>query len=166
LRSSHCYASRSLKWMLTVSPSCLPIRWRRSALMGSLWVPSPSGMKELRNGWPSTLPATLTSPADAEEIGAPVRHDVGPSTLGGTLVQGGGEGLSERHAGRQRLARLRPEDAPVLASARPDRQPMARCSTSAWPVTQDVGAPRPIDDQPVAPAGRRSPGLHDLGVDH
>ena len=37
-------------------------RLRRSALIGSLCVPSPSAMNELRNGWPSTVPATFTSP--------------------------------------------------------------------------------------------------------
>src|ERR1700704_4177471 len=30
--------------------------------MGSLWVPSPSAMNELANGWPSTVPRTLTRP--------------------------------------------------------------------------------------------------------
>ena len=30
--------------------------------MGSLWLPSPIAMKELRNGVPSTVPLTLTSP--------------------------------------------------------------------------------------------------------
>src|SRR5829696_4015986 len=48
--------------MLTVSPSCLSISWRSSASIGSLCLPSPSGMKELRKGLPSTVPATLTRP--------------------------------------------------------------------------------------------------------
>ena len=47
---------------MTVSPSPLPIALRTSAFTGSLWVPSPSAMKELRNGWPSTVPRTLTRP--------------------------------------------------------------------------------------------------------
>ena len=47
---------------MTSSPASLPMALRRSALTGSLWVPSPRAMKELRNGWPSTVPLTFTNP--------------------------------------------------------------------------------------------------------
>ena len=40
----------------------LPMTLRNSALTGSLWVPSPSAMNELRNGCPSTAPVTRTKP--------------------------------------------------------------------------------------------------------
>src|ERR1700684_584571 len=52
----------SSRTTLTVSPTFLPIASRISAFMGSLCVPLPSAMKELRNSWPSTLPRTLTRP--------------------------------------------------------------------------------------------------------
>src|SRR5688500_10390036 len=48
--------------MVTVSPASLAMALRTSALIGSLWVPSPRAMKELRNGRPSTVPLTLTRP--------------------------------------------------------------------------------------------------------
>jgi nicotinamidase-related amidase len=41
---------RSMRWMVTLSPSLLSIVSRRSALIGSLCVPSPRAMKELRKG--------------------------------------------------------------------------------------------------------------------
>src|SRR5215213_3972816 len=40
----------------------------------------------------------LDQAARAEEIGTPIRHDVGPSALGRALLQAGGEGLVERHS--------------------------------------------------------------------
>src|SRR6266542_4003463 len=42
--------SRSCRRMVTVSPGFFPMTLRTSALMGSLWVPSPMAMNELRNG--------------------------------------------------------------------------------------------------------------------
>jgi hypothetical protein len=45
-----------------VSPASFPIAFRTSALTGSLCVPSPIAMKELRNGSPSIVPRTFTSP--------------------------------------------------------------------------------------------------------
>ena len=39
-----------------------PDRQGSWALIGSLWVPSPIAMHELWNGWPSTVPRTLTRP--------------------------------------------------------------------------------------------------------
>ena len=53
---------RSSRRTVTVSPASLAIALRTSALIGSLWVPSPRAMNELRNGWPSTVPRTLTRP--------------------------------------------------------------------------------------------------------
>src|ERR1700733_1798410 len=53
---------RSSSSTFTLSPGCLPIVLRMSAFTGSLWVPSPSAMKELRKGWPSIFPVTLTRP--------------------------------------------------------------------------------------------------------
>jgi hypothetical protein len=44
------------------SPASFWMAWRSFALIGSLWVPSPRAMKELRNECPSTVPRTLTSP--------------------------------------------------------------------------------------------------------
>ena len=80
---------------MTVSPSCLSSTRRRSALIGSLCVPSPSGMKELRKSWPSTVPATLTRPRVPKNSARPVSHDIGPAALGRALVQPGGEGPVE-----------------------------------------------------------------------
>src|SRR6266567_8390951 len=53
---------RSCKTTVTVSSASLPIALRTSALTGSLWVPSPMAMNELRKGWPSIVPRTFTSP--------------------------------------------------------------------------------------------------------
>ena len=53
---------RSCRQTVTVSPACLPMAVRISALTGSLWVPSPRAMNELWNGWPSMVPRTLTRP--------------------------------------------------------------------------------------------------------
>jgi len=36
--------------------------------MGSLCVPSPKAMKELRKGWPSIVPLTFTSPRVAKKV--------------------------------------------------------------------------------------------------
>jgi hypothetical protein len=47
---------------VTVSPSAFPIFLRISALIGSLCVPSPRAMNELRNGSPSTVPFTFARP--------------------------------------------------------------------------------------------------------
>ena len=47
---------------MTVAPASLPIALRTAAVTGSLCVPSPSAMNELRNGCPSMVPRTLTSP--------------------------------------------------------------------------------------------------------
>jgi hypothetical protein len=47
------YLIRFSKDMATVSPTVFPIAWRMSARTGSLCVPSPSAMNELRKGWPS-----------------------------------------------------------------------------------------------------------------
>jgi transposase len=54
--------SRWSRCTRTASPGTLPIARRRAAFTGSLCVPSPSAMNELWNGWPSTVPRTLTSP--------------------------------------------------------------------------------------------------------
>ena len=43
--------SRSSMRTVTVSPSPFPIALRISALIGNMWVPSPSAMNELRIGW-------------------------------------------------------------------------------------------------------------------
>jgi hypothetical protein len=48
--------------MVTVSPASFPIVLRTSALTGSLCVPSPMAMKELRIGCPSIVPRTFTRP--------------------------------------------------------------------------------------------------------
>ena len=53
---------RSWSCTVTLSPASLAMALRTSALMGSLWVPSPSAMNELSNGSPSTVPRTLTRP--------------------------------------------------------------------------------------------------------
>ena len=53
---------RSSRQTVTESPACLPMARRMSARTGSLWVPSPKAMNELRNGWPSMVPRTLTRP--------------------------------------------------------------------------------------------------------
>jgi predicted MFS family arabinose efflux permease len=53
---------RSRRTTVTSSPTSFAICFRSSALMGSLCVPSPIAMKELRNGRSSTAPLTLTSP--------------------------------------------------------------------------------------------------------
>jgi len=55
-------ASRSVRWTVTVSPSSFPICFRSSDLIGNLCVPSPRAMKEVWNGWPSTVPFTFTRP--------------------------------------------------------------------------------------------------------
>ena len=36
--------------------------------MGSMCVPSPRAMKELRRGWPSTVPATFTGPLVPKKV--------------------------------------------------------------------------------------------------
>ena len=41
---------RSSRSAVTGSPACFAITLRTSALIGNLWVPSPSAMNELRNG--------------------------------------------------------------------------------------------------------------------
>src|SRR6202030_3115023 len=56
------YLIRSSKDMATVSPTSFPIAWRMSARTGSLCVPLPRAMNELRKGWPLILPLTLTNP--------------------------------------------------------------------------------------------------------
>ena len=53
---------RSSSLTTTASPCSLRIALRTSAFIGSLCVPSPSAMNELWNGWPSTVPRTLTRP--------------------------------------------------------------------------------------------------------
>ena len=53
---------RSSKNMTTLSPTSYPIAWRISAFTGSLCVPSPRAINELRKGCPSTLPLTFTNP--------------------------------------------------------------------------------------------------------
>jgi hypothetical protein len=55
-------ARRSSRRTVTASPASFPIALRTSPLTGSLWVPSPSAMNELRKGWPSTVPRTFTRP--------------------------------------------------------------------------------------------------------
>ena len=62
LRASARAPRRSCRQTVTVSPACLPMTLRSSALTGSLWVPSPRAMNELWNGWPSMVPRTLTRP--------------------------------------------------------------------------------------------------------
>ncbi len=53
---------RSSRDMATVSPTSFPIAWRMSARTGSLCVPLPRAMNELRKGWPLILPLTFTNP--------------------------------------------------------------------------------------------------------
>lgn len=53
---------RSDRRTVTVFPTSFPIAFRTSAFTGSLCVPSPIAMNELRNGCPSIVPRTLTSP--------------------------------------------------------------------------------------------------------
>src|SRR3954453_17892061 len=53
---------RSSRRIVTPSPASLPMALRVSAFTGSLWVPSPIAMNELRKGWPSIFPRTLTRP--------------------------------------------------------------------------------------------------------
>src|ERR1700729_1832280 len=53
---------RSSRMTLPESPTFLPIAFKISAFIGSLCVPLPSAMKELRNSWPSTVPRTFTKP--------------------------------------------------------------------------------------------------------
>ena len=47
---------------MTSSPSVLPMAVRMTDAIGSLCVPSPRAMKALRNGTPSIVPETVTSP--------------------------------------------------------------------------------------------------------
>jgi hypothetical protein len=56
------YLIRSSRDMATVSPTSFPIAWRMSARTGSLCVPLPRAMNELRKGWPLILPLTFTNP--------------------------------------------------------------------------------------------------------
>ncbi len=49
-RNADQSSTRSTRDTSTVSPACLAIALRTSALIGSLWVPSPMAMNELRNG--------------------------------------------------------------------------------------------------------------------
>src|ERR1700676_2139447 len=53
---------RSSNNTVTVSPTFFPIACRTSALTGSLCLPLPRAINELRNGWPSIFPLTLTRP--------------------------------------------------------------------------------------------------------
>src|SRR5579872_7426219 len=53
---------RSSSDMVTVSPTSLPIARRTSAFTGSLCLPSPRAINELRKGCPSILPLTFTKP--------------------------------------------------------------------------------------------------------
>src|SRR5207302_7669815 len=57
---------RSVRRTTTVSPTSFPITLRTSALMGSLWVPSPRAINEAWKGWPSTVPRTFTRPLVAK----------------------------------------------------------------------------------------------------
>jgi hypothetical protein len=56
------YSIRSSKDIATVSPTVFPIAWRMFARTGSLCVPSPRAMNELRKGCRSILPLTFTKP--------------------------------------------------------------------------------------------------------
>jgi hypothetical protein len=111
-------SSRSLKRTLTVSPASLPIALRRSALTGSLWVPSPNAMNELRKGCPSIVPRTFTSPRvpnDDITIEETSRRGCdalpgGPVSAGAGLV-GGTDGA--RRPGRRLLKVL--ADLPIAA---------------------------------------------------
>jgi len=47
---------------VTVSPACFEMALPTSAFTGSLWVPSPRAMNELRKGWPLIVPLTFTRP--------------------------------------------------------------------------------------------------------
>ena len=62
------YFSRLSNRIETVSPTSLPMIRLISAFIGSLCVPSPIAMNELRNGQPSTLPLTFTSPRVAKNL--------------------------------------------------------------------------------------------------
>src|SRR5260370_22245806 len=48
--------------MVTLSPVCLAMLARSSALMGNLCVTLPRAMNDLLNGRPSTVPLTFTNP--------------------------------------------------------------------------------------------------------
>src|SRR5918999_4256394 len=69
--------------MVTVWPGTLRIARQRSPFTGSLWVPSPSGMKEVRNGRPSTVPRILTRPRVPKNAAEPgITTYVQPPGLG------------------------------------------------------------------------------------
>jgi hypothetical protein len=63
-------ASRSCKITVTVSPACLPMALRVSALTGSLWLPSPNAMNELALCGASVAVATSSVRAGFD-VGAP-----------------------------------------------------------------------------------------------
>jgi len=53
---------RSSKRIVTVWPASFPIDFRTSALIGSMCLPLPIAMNELRNGYPSIVPRIFTRP--------------------------------------------------------------------------------------------------------
>ncbi len=53
---------RFRKSTVTRLPASFPIAARTSAFIGSMCLPSPMAMNELRNGWPSIVPRTFTRP--------------------------------------------------------------------------------------------------------
>ena len=55
-------SSRSWSRTVTTSPASLPIAFRTAAFTGSMCVPSPRAMNDARNGTPSIVPRTFTSP--------------------------------------------------------------------------------------------------------
>lgn len=72
---------------VTESPGPLPIAFRISAFTGSLWVPSPRAIKELRNSWPSIDPRTFHETACAEEAGRARHHHIGVAAFGIASLQ-------------------------------------------------------------------------------
>ncbi len=62
IQAANSYFIRSSNRTVTLSPTSLPMIRLISAFIGSICVPSPIAMNELRNGRPSILPLTLTSP--------------------------------------------------------------------------------------------------------
>jgi hypothetical protein len=56
------YPIRSSILTVTVSPASFPMAFRTSAFTGSMCLPSPMAINELRNGWPLIVARTFTRP--------------------------------------------------------------------------------------------------------
>jgi hypothetical protein len=83
----------------------LPIASRSSALMGSLWRPSPSAMKEVSKGWPSMRPPYLDQSSGAKVLGRPGHHHVGPTPFVRAPLNSGRELVAELHSVSQKAPR-------------------------------------------------------------